>query len=74
MNAEQVTVEALNLSVQDRVSLAQALWQSLTPQAPQANVDELVETALRRGRELDNGTTQGISREDAMREAREALK
>jgi putative addiction module component (TIGR02574 family) len=74
MNAEQVTTEALSLPVQDRVNLAQALWQSLARPGPDVDPEDLLETALRRGRELDSGMVQGISREDAMRQAREALK
>ena len=73
MTPERVATEALSLPAQDRVNLAQALWQSLAHPIHDVDPDHLLETCLRRGRELDSGVVQGVSREEAMRHAREAL-
>lgn len=74
MNAEQVAEEALNLPIHDRVNLAQVLWESFAAQPATEEGSDLSQTVLRRGRELDEGVVTGISREDALAQAREAVR
>lgn len=73
MSTQQLTVEALELPLAQRVSLAQALWESLGVAESQKDAPPLLETALRRGGELDSGAVQCRTREEAMHAARKAL-
>lgn len=73
MSTQQLTVEALELPFAQRITLAQTLWESLGVAESQRSTSPLLETALRRGRELDTGAVQGRTREEAMQAARKAL-
>ena len=75
---EQLAADAMKLPVRDRVRLAQQLVSTLdedTETATEKEIEELwfVE-AERRLEELRSGSVQGVSAEDAFRNAREALK
>ena len=72
-NLDQLTADAMKLSLRDRVALAQRLV---------STIDDIVETdtealwfaeAQRRLEELRSGKVQGIGSEDAFRSARETL-
>lgn len=73
MSTQQLTAEALELPFAQRIHLAQALWESLGIAESQRDMPPLLETALRRGRELDAGVVQGRTREEVMLAARKAL-
>ena len=73
-NLDRLTTDAMKLALRDRVQLAQRLV---------STIDDGVETesealwfaeAERRLEELRSGKVQGISAEDSLRNAREALK
>lgn len=73
MSTEQLTSEAMALPLPERVSLAQALWQSID-EGLQDNEEGLaVQEAIRRDQELSSGTVTGRSHEEVMNSARRAL-
>lgn len=63
----------MNLSLSERVSLAQALWESID--AGLADIDERtgVREAVRRDQELSSGAVAGRTQEQVMQAARRAL-
>ena len=75
---EQLAADAMKLPVRDRVRLAQQLVSTLdedTETATQKEIEELwFAEAERRLEELRSGTVQGVSADDAFRNARDALK
>jgi putative addiction module component (TIGR02574 family) len=73
MSAQQLTTEAMALPLSERVSLAQALWQSIEAGRPDADQDEAVREAMRRDEGLSSGAVIGRSHEDVMEAARRAL-
>jgi hypothetical protein len=64
MSIQQLTTEAMALPISERVSLAQALWQS---------IDAGLAEAFRRDEELASGVVQGRTHEEVMRAARRAV-
>ena len=73
MSTQQLTEEAMALPLEDRVALAQALWQSIIVGLPDANERLAAEEAGRRDRELSSGAVAGRSRTDVMQAARRAI-
>jgi putative addiction module component (TIGR02574 family) len=75
---EQLASDAMKLPVRDRVRLAQQLVATIeadTETSTEKEIEELwFAEAERRLEELRSGTVQGISGEEAFRNAREALK
>ena len=75
---EQLAADAMKLPVRDRVRLAQQLVSTLDEDTETATENEIEELwfaeAERRLQELHSGSVQGVSAEDAFRNAREALK
>lgn len=73
-NLDQLTADAMKLSLRDRVQLARRLVSTLDDEV-EADTEALwFAEAERRLEGLRNGTVQGISSDDAFRTAREALK
>ena len=72
MSKEQITSEAMALPLAERVSLAQALWESINADLPDADEGAAVEEAIRRDEELSSGKVVGRSHEDVMKSARRA--
>ena len=73
-NLDQLTADAMKLSLRDRVQLARRLVETLDDEVD-PSVEELWLTeAERRLEELRSGKVQGIDGEEALRTAREALK
>ena len=71
---DQLTADAMKLSLRDRVQLAQRLVSTIDDEV-ETDTDALwFAEAERRLEELKNGTVQGVDSEDAFRTAREALK
>lgn len=75
---EQIAADAMKLPLRDRVRLAQQLVSTLDEDIETATSTEIealwFAEAERRIEEFHNGSVQGISGEDAFRNAREALK
>ena len=73
MSKEQLIAEAMELPLPERVSLAQALWQSIGEGLADAHGRDAVKEAIARDEELASGAVKGRSHEDAMRAARRAI-
>ncbi len=73
MSTQQLTSEAMALPISERVSLAQALWQSIDPGLAAAKDRESVAEAIRRDEELSSGAVQGRTHEEVMQAARRAV-
>src|SRR5690349_11396552 len=73
-NLDQLTADAMKLSIRDRVQLAQRLVETLDDEV-ESNTEALwfVE-AERRLEELRSGKVEGVYSDEAFRTAREALK
>jgi putative addiction module component (TIGR02574 family) len=73
MSNEQIIAEAMELSLPDRVSLAQALWQSIEEGLSDADEGSVAREAVARDQELSSGVVEGRSHEDVMQAARRAI-
>ncbi|HBB86157.1 MAG TPA: addiction module antitoxin RelB [Blastocatellia bacterium] len=73
MNTEQLIADAMALPLSERVSLAQALWESIDAGVPEANERAAVTEAVRRDKELSSRDVAGRTHEEVMQAARRAL-
>jgi putative addiction module component (TIGR02574 family) len=73
MSIQQLTSEALALPISERVSLAQALWQSIDAGREAAKDREAVAGSIRRDEELSSGAVHGRTHEEVMQAARRAI-
>lgn len=73
MSTDQLIADAMALPLSERVSLAQALWESIDAGLPDADERAAVEEAIRRDKELSSGRVAGRTHEDVMQAARRAL-
>jgi putative addiction module component (TIGR02574 family) len=73
MSTQELKEEAMNLSLSERVSLAQALWESIDAGLADTNPDAAVREAIRRDQELSSATVPGRTHEQVMQAARRAL-
>lgn len=73
MSTKELTAEAMALPIAEKVSLAQALWQSIDAGVPDSDERAAVREAVRRDKELSAGTVIGLSHEEAMKAARRAV-
>lgn len=73
MSTEQLTAEAMALPLSERVSLAQALWESIDAGLPDADERAAVVEAIRRDKELSSGRVAGRTHEEVMQAARRSL-
>jgi len=73
MSTEQLIADAMALPLSERVSLAQALWQSIDSGLPEADERAAVKEAFRRDKELSSGLVAGRTHEEVMEAARRAL-
>ncbi len=73
MSAEQITSEAMALPLPERVSLAQALWQSIDAGLTESDENTAVREAIRRDQEFSSGTVTGRTHEEVMESVRRAL-
>jgi putative addiction module component (TIGR02574 family) len=71
---EQLISDALALPLPERVSLAQALWESIDRGLPESDEAVAIREAIDRDNELSSGKVIGSSHEEVMQEARKALK
>ena len=61
------------LPLSDRVSLAQALWQSIDAGLTDSNETDAVREAVRRDEELSSGAVAGRTHEKVMQAASQAI-
>jgi putative addiction module component (TIGR02574 family) len=73
MSTEQLTAEAMALPLAERVSLAQALWESIDAGLPDTDERTAIAEAIRRDEELSSGKVTGRTHEEVMDAARRAL-
>jgi len=73
MSTEQLIADAMALPLSERVSLAQALWESIDSDLPEADERAAVKEAFRRDKELSSGLVAGRTHEEVMEAARRAL-
>jgi putative addiction module component (TIGR02574 family) len=73
-NLEQLTADAMKLPLRDRVQLAQRLVSTLDDEVETDTEALWCAEAERRLEELRSGKVQGISAQEALGNAREALK
>jgi putative addiction module component (TIGR02574 family) len=74
MNAKQIEVEALHLTLVERAALAQKLLLSLDSPTPDEVLGEWLVEARRRAQELDDGTVTAVPAEEVRRKARALLR
>ncbi len=73
MTTEQLIADAMALPLSERVSLAQALWESIDAGLPDADERAAVAEAIRRDEELSSGRVTGLTHEEVMQAARRSL-
>ena len=73
MSREQIIRAALELPLNERVDLAEQLWQSIEEGLPAVEEREAIETARRRDAELDSGAVGGRTHDQVMESIRRAL-
>jgi putative addiction module component (TIGR02574 family) len=73
MSTQQLLEDALALPLAERVSLAQALWESIDAGLPQFDAHSAVTEAIQRDEELSSGKVTGRTHEEVMQGARRAL-
>lgn len=70
----EVTNEALTLSVDERVVLAQRVWDSVEHFASREVEQAWLDAADLRWREIEDGKVQCLAADDVMKRARESLR
>jgi putative addiction module component (TIGR02574 family) len=73
MTTEQLIADAMALPLEERVSLAQALWESIDTGLPDTDERTAVNEAIQRDEELSSGKVAGRTHEEVMESARRAL-
>lgn len=73
MSTEQLIADAMALPLSERVSLAQALWESIDADLPEADDRAAVAEAISRDKELSSGRVVGRTHEEVMQAARRAI-
>lgn len=70
---QQIIDHALSLPIDQRVELAQRLWDSVDAPVDPAYEADVVAIAERRLRELENGTAREVSHDEVMETARKII-
>jgi hypothetical protein len=73
MSTKQLTREAIDLPLRERVSLAQRLWESIEQGVVDAEEWQVVAEAVRRDEELTSGVVVGREHGEVMQAARQRL-
>lgn len=73
MSTQELTAEAMALPLADRVSLAQALWESIEAGLPETDENSALREAIRRDEELSSGSVGGRTHEEVMQAARRSI-
>jgi len=74
MKLEEIVVEVLQLSQEERAKLAQKLLLSLDAPSDAEIAEDWLLEAHRRSRELDDGSVQPVPAEDVRRKAKALLR
>jgi len=74
MTTEQIISDAMSLPLDERVSLAQALWESIDAELPDTDERAAIAEAIKRDEELSSGKVSERTHEEVMEAARRALK
>ncbi|MEO6739200.1 MAG: addiction module protein [Chthoniobacteraceae bacterium] len=69
MSAQEIETAVMALPLSERVSLAQALWQSIDAGFADSDEREAVREVIRRDHELSSGAVVGRTREEIMQSA-----
>ncbi len=73
MSTQELATEAMGLPLADRVSLAQALWESIDAGLTETAEDAALSEAIRRDGELSSGAAAGRTHEEVMQAARRSI-
>jgi putative addiction module component (TIGR02574 family) len=73
MSTQQLTTEAMALPLPERVSLAQALWQSIDAGLADTDEREALREAIQRDQGFSSGTVVGRTHEEVMQAGRRAI-
>jgi hypothetical protein len=73
MAIQPLIEQAMSLPLEERIGLAEALWQSICEGLPAASEREAIEQATQRDAELTSGTAVGRTHEEVMQAARRAI-
>jgi putative addiction module component (TIGR02574 family) len=73
MSPQKIKQEAMALPLSERVSLAQALWESIHTGLAHTDQQAAAREAIRRDEELSSGAVVGRSHEQVMQAARRAI-
>ena len=73
MSTHEIETAVMALPLSERVSLAQALWQSIDAGLADTDEREAVREAVRRDEELSSGAVAGRTHEEVMQAARRAI-
>lgn len=73
MSAQELTSEAMALPLPERVSLAQALWESIDAALAEVPEDVALREAIRRDQELSSGSAVGRTHEEVLKAARRSI-
>ena len=73
MSTQEIKQEAMALPLSERVSLAQALWESIHAGLADADQQAAAREAIRRDEELSSGAVVGRSHEQVMQAAPRAI-
>lgn len=73
MSSQQLKQEAMSLPLSERVSLAQALWESIDAGLADTDEGPAVREAIRRDQELSSKIVNGLPHEQVMQAARRAI-
>lgn len=73
VGTQKLTEEAMALPLPERVSLAQALWESINVDLAESGEQEALRQAIIRDEELSSGKAVGRSHEEVMQATRRTL-
>ena len=73
MTTQALMEQALALPLDERVGLAEALWQNISEGLPVGDQREAIQQAVQRDAELTSGKTVGRTHEEVMQAARRAI-
>ena len=73
MSTKQLTREAIDLPLRERVSLAQRLWESIEQGVVDAEERQVVAEAVQRDEELTSGVSVGREHSEIMQAASQRL-